>query len=36
MPDINWEDSQYKNYTKVAGDGNRYVTTDGGKNWIKF
>jgi len=36
IPDINWEDSQYKNYTKVASDGNRYVTTDGGKNWIKF
>ena len=36
MPNINWEDSQYKDYTKVASDGNRYVTTDGGKNWIKF
>lgn len=35
-PDINWEDPAYKNSTKVASDGNRYVTTDGGKNWIKF
>jgi hypothetical protein len=36
VPDINWEDPSYKNNTKVASDGNRYVTTDGGKNWIKF
>ena len=36
MPDINWEDSQYKNYIKVASDGKRYVTIDGGKDWFDF
>ena len=36
MPVINWEDSQYKNYIKVASDGKRYVTIDGGKDWVDF